>query len=224
MPNEGHNCILFDFDSIVDLHISIIKWMAAEYREYQLPMFDKFRIMNTPIDELKFERLYSAEGLFKSLIKDPDMKPRFREIAQGFLNEYEEEIVGKYAEFTIMPTLISAYKKAGNGIIKCSVRCDNEFQKKFVEDNVKGDPTVFISTREDTDTSKYGRIISGDAFNIMKYKFYDPKSVVVLNYRENFSPKDITLLTPELLINLGEIHTVEAISAYREDGMGEISG
>ena len=223
MPAEGQNCILFDFDSIIDIHISVIKWMAVEFKEYQLPMFDKYKIMNMSIEEMKFERLYSTEGLFRSLIKDPTMKPRFREIVDEFYNKYEEEII-THAEFTIMPTLISAYKKAGNGIIKCFVRCDNELQKKFVEDNVSGSPTVFVSSREEVDTSKYGRIISGDAFRIMEYKFYDPKSIVVLNYRENFSPKDITLITPELLINLGEIHSVEAISAYREEGMENING
>lgn len=224
MASEGHNCVLFDFDSIVDIQISIIKWMAVEYRDYPIPTFDKHAIICDSIDEMKFKRLYSSEGLFKSIIKDPDMKPRFREIIASFIKEYEEEIIGKYAEFTAMVPLISAYSKAGNGIIKSTIRCDNEFQNEFVEKNVKGYTSIIVSPREEVDTSKYGRIISGDAFEIMKYKFHDPKSVVVLNYRENFSPKDITLITPELLVNLGDIHTVEAISAYRENEMPNISG
>ena len=112
--------------------------------------------------------------------------------------------------------MLSAYKKAGNGIIKTVVRCDNQDQVDFLH-SIDRSITTTISTREDIYMGKYARVIVGHYSSALKYNFEEPKSILILNFRENYNAKDNTLLHPELVINLGDIHDIRVISAYQED-------
>ena len=41
MPSKGFNSVLFDFDSIIDIELSTIRWISNEYRDDKLDKFDK---------------------------------------------------------------------------------------------------------------------------------------------------------------------------------------
>ena len=71
--------------------------------------------------------------------------------------------------------------------------------------------------RKDVDLTKYNRVIVGNYKHALMYDYPGPKSIVVLNFSENYSEDDFTLLSPELVINLGDIHDVEIMSAYITD-------
>ena len=215
MGFKGFNSILFDFYSLVDIELSLINFIKGEYRDMELPNLDKHRILYTDDNSWIFERQFGKEDIFKSLIIGDEYKSKYKDIFDSIIKENEEEIITNYAYPTAIDVLISAYKKAGDGVIHTAVQCENEFQKRYIESRYPGIKIEFAS-REDVDMSNYGRLIVGDYRNALKYNLEEPKSILILNYRENFNEKDSTQLKPELIIKFGDIHDISVISAYRD--------
>ena len=217
--SKGANSILFDFDSIVDIEISIIKYLRGEYRESSSldTLFgnNKHDFLYSDDTSLQFHRMYGKEDLFRHYLeKDKD---NWCNIFESIFDRDQDIILSKkYAHLTSMKFLLTAYKKAGNGIIKTCIRCDNDTQKNLINYFFE-DTLVEVCPRDKVDMSKYGRLVVGNYKNAMKYNIEEPKSILLLNFRENFNSKDITILNPELVISLGDINDIQVISAYRED-------
>lgn len=211
------NSVLFDFYSLIDREISTIKFLAGEYRETALQNFDKHRVLYTSDLDWKLARTQNKDDVFKSLMIGDEFKQHSESVLNALWADYEMCILGKYAFKTNATTLISAYSKIGRGdIVKIAVYCENEAQKKFVTQEF---PSVAIETgeRKDVDLTKYNRVIVGNYKHALMYDYPGPKSIVVLNFSENYSKDDFTLLSPELVINLGDIHDIEIMSAYITD-------
>ena len=211
------NSVLFDFYSLIDREISTIKFLAGEYRETALQNFDKHRVLYTSDLDWKLARTQNKDDVFKSLMIGDEFKQHSESVLNALWADYEMYILGKYAFKTNATTLISAYSKIGRGdIVKIAVYCENEAQKKFVTQEF---PSVAIETgeRKDVDLTKYNRVIVGNYKHALMYDYPGPKSIVVLNFSENYSEDDFTLLSPELVINLGDIHDIEIMSAYITD-------
>jgi len=211
------NSVLFDFYSLIDREISTIKFLAGEYRETALQNFDKHRVLYTSDLDWKLARTQNKDDVFKSLMIGDEFKQHSESVLNALWADYEMCILGKYAFKTNATTLISAYSKIGRGdIVKIAVYCENEAQKKFVTQEF---PSVAIETgeRKDVDLTKYNRVIVGNYKHALMYDYPGPKSIVVLNFSENYSEDDFTLLSPELVINLGDIHDIEIMSAYITD-------
>lgn len=221
MPFKGFNSIIFDFDSIIDIEASLIKYFTRlDMRDY-IPMIT-FIDMNKALllndDNIKFERLYGKEDLFSSLLLNPDHKKVYRELIQKFFERDQKDILeGGFAFKTSMPILLTAYKKAGNGIIKTTVRCDNQEQVDFIHREIDSSINTIIATRNKVDMDKYGTLIVGYYADALEYSIDDPKIIEVLSFRENFDKDNSTMLNPELIINLGDVNDIKIISAYRED-------
>lgn len=215
MGFKGFNSILFDFYSLVDIELSLINFIKGEYRDMELPNLDKHRILYTEDSFWIFERQFGKEDLFKSLIIGDEYKSNYRDIFDAIIKENEEEILLHYGYPTAIDVLISAYKKAGDGIIHTAIQCETEWQKKYIELKYPGTKIEF-GPREEINMGNYGRLIVGDYRNALKYNLEEPKSILILNYRENFNEKDSTQLKPELIIKFGDIHDINVISAYRD--------
>lgn len=225
MSQQISNSILFDIDSIIDIEISVVRFIAGAYKDYEsLDNFDLHKIRSLSIEDMKFHRIYSPRGLFREVATNKDIENvyTYRPILQALYNANEDEILSKYVFTTNILSVIDTCRKTGNGIIKCTIRCDNEKQKEFVQKLVLDSVRVIVCAREDVVTSSYARIMSGSALDVMKYKIKPPKNIAILNFRENFSPKDITLLSPELVINLGTINQIDVVSAYVEEDNDDI--
>lgn len=221
MPFKGFNSIIFDFDSIIDIEASLIKYFTRRDMRDYIPMIT-FIDMNKALllndDNIKFERLYGKEDLFSSLLLNPDHKKVYRELIQKFFERDQKEILeGGFAFKTSMPILLTAYKKAGNGIIKTAVRCDNQDQADFIHRDIDSSINTIIATRDKVDMDKYGTLIVGYYGDALEYSIDDPKIIEVLSFRENFDKDNSTMLNPELIINLGDVNDIKIISAYRED-------
>ena len=219
MAFKGFNSILFDFDSIVDREVSLIKYFIGEYREnlFMADFMDLPKAIGMINDNFKFERLYGSDDLFRSLLFHESHKNAYEELINKFFERDQKEIYERgYAFNTTMPILISAYKKAGNGVIRTAVRCDNQYQLDYIK-SIDRDIVAFISDRKSVDMGKYTRLIVGNWNSALEYTLEEPKSIVILNFRENFDKQDSTILNPELIINLGDINKIEIASAYRED-------
>lgn len=216
MPFKGFNSILLDFYSLIDIELSYINFISHEYRDCALYAFDKHKLLYTPIDDFKFNRVFGTEDVFKSVLNSPELKDNSDSLLHELWNRDEEDILSKkYAINTSMINLIKGYSHAGNGVIRTTVRCDNKSQYDYVKSLIP-DQSIEISKRSDIDMSKYARLIVGGCNSVKEYKLKEPKSILILNFRENFSDKDITLLNPELVISFGDIHDIEVISAFQD--------
>lgn len=216
MASKGFNSILFDFSSLIDLEITAINWMRDIFRDNALENFDKHRLLYTSLENMKFHRVYGVEDVFSSMVVHPRMKKEWPRTLGTIYKEYEKDIlVKKYACLTQMPTLISAYKKAGEGTIRTAVRCSNDIQAALTKE-IAPDAAIELCKPEEVDMSKYARLICGNYVTALQYELNEPKSVLILNFRENFMENDITKLRPELVISLGDIHDIQVISAFAE--------
>jgi len=158
-----------------------------------------------------------VEDVFSSMITNPEMKRNWPNTLDTIYREYEKDIlVEKYAYLTQMHILISAYKKAGEGTIRTAVRCKNDIQAAIIEKIIPG-VVIEKCKPEEVDMSKYARLICGNYKIALMYKLNEPKSILIVNFRENFMENDITKVQPELVISLGDIHDIKLISAFAED-------
>lgn len=220
MPFKGFNSILFDFDSVIDIEASLIKYFTRpENRDYipMLEFFDMNKALMLTDDNIKYERLYGKVGLFESLLLSTAHKQVSRELMMKFFERDQTDVLNGFAFKTSMSILLTAYKKAGNGVIKTAVRCDNQNQADFIHREIDKTIATIISTRDKVDMDKYGTLIVGYYADALEYAIDDPKIIEILNFQENFDSNDSTMLNPELIINLGDVNDIKVISAYRED-------
>ena len=211
MPiNAAHNSILFDFFSIVDKETSVFKFIVNECETSNT--MDLSSIINLSDHDLCLRRTYWPNGLIHNILKS-EYKDRSSEIIENFYNDNEKEILSKYAVTTNMKTLISGYSKTGMGVIQTAVRCDNKDQYDFICENINA-KYVFIEQPKNVAMDKYSRFIFGSYKNPFDYPFDNPKSILILNFRENFSKDNIEVLNPELVISLGDIHDIQVVDAY----------
>lgn len=215
MPIKGSNSILFDFYSIVDKEISVIKYIASEYKNLSLENFDTDRILHTTDNEWIMNRIYGVEGAFKSILIEDRLKAIYDDILNMLIERDEKEILN-HAFPTSMKNLLAAYKKAAGGVIKTSIQCETEIQKDYIT-KYYPDIQIEYNHRKDIDMDKYGRLVVANYKDALEYTLEIPKSILILNFRENFMNNDITQLRPELVINLGDIHDIEVVSAYRAE-------
>ena len=220
MASKGFNSILFDIDSLVDVEITLLKYLAKEFRESAtIDQFIDIRSIAVLTDNaLMFKRMYNKEDLFKSFLVKPEDKGHYKEIMISLFERDQKFIFENGHAFdTVIGKLIPAYKKAGNGVIKTTVRCDNDHQKKFIEDKYGDSTTVIVRSRKEVDMGNYARIFVGQYTSALEYEYEEPKSIVLLNYMENFDPGDFTMLRPELVISLGDINKIEIVSAFKDE-------
>ena len=216
MASKGFNSVLFDFSSLIDLEITAINWMRNTFRDNVLDNFDKHKLLYTSLDSMKFHRVYGAEDVFSSIIVHPKMKKEWSHTLYTIYKGHEKDIlIEKYACLTQMPKLISAYKKVGDGTIRTAVRCSNEIQADLTKD-IAPDAIIELCKPEEVDMSKYCRLVCGNYVSALQYELNEPKSILILNFRENFMDNDITKLRPELVISLGDIHDIQVVSAFEE--------
>ena len=211
---SGSNSILFDIDSIVDMEMTAIKYVANEWG-YTVQNSDDFISDN---DELKnkFKRIFGP-SLFESSLNKPYMG---NNLMERVLSRDQKEIFeSNYVSLTDLVALLRAYKEAGGGLIKTTIRCDNEFQQRFISTLDRDIPTI-VQPRKEVDTSRYGRIIVGNCIKALEYELNEPKSIVVANFIENFDKVDalqLYQLRSEFILAFGDIHSITIADAYRLD-------
>lgn len=208
MPNAGFNSILFEFESIVDKELSIMKYLIKRYSNVGGLKLTEMK--ETGLHRLKLDRIYNPSSTLKTYMtnKDRDVD----EWIKLFISNYEEEVLNEAAVFTDAVKLLDGYKEMGNGIIKTTVRCDNKIEACFIKN--KFNTGTIIEDRKTLDSSNYGRFIFSNYKQALDYDFNEPKSILIQNFRENFTLEDSTLLKPELVISLGDINDINVIPAF----------
>lgn len=185
------NRILFDFESIVDLKLSYIKYYFFSHSN---PIID-----DSQLDGFKFNRMYVYQDPL-SLIQIDD------------INSIDLDHP-KLPVFTGMKTLLEEY--INSGIIKCRVLCKDEQQERIINEAIPKANTL-ISSRDKIRVKNFARIVLADQKHILEFK--DPITVdfMILNFRENFYEEDETLIDKDVLINTGDINQFTIAKAYPE--------
>lgn len=216
---SSQNSVLFDFSAIIDVEMSIYKFLLKNKEVVDeltdIIDIDKYNIRRANhYDEkaIMRKRVNGPRGLLREILK-PIALNEYLSLRDALYESLKSVILqDEYASFTRARILISAYNKTGNGIIQSTILCDSE-EKQFLQKYIQAN--YIIGTHNDVQMQdKYSRIISGDFRNLLKVDYGGPKSIAVLDYRENFLEEDMTILRPELVINLGDIHDIKVFQAY----------
>ena len=207
---SGSNSILFDIDAIIDMEMTAIKYVVHEWPQTAISTED-----NNCNDELrmKIKRIYGP-----SLFED-SLNSAYTGLGlmDQILNRDQKEIFeSEYVSLTDIVSLLRAYKEAGGGLIKTTIRCENEFQRQFIS-TLDRDISVIVQPRKEVDSSRYGRIVIGNCMKALEYELNEPKSILVLNFIENFDKKHRDQLHSEFILTFGDINSIQIVEAYRLD-------
>ena len=89
MPCKGANSVLFDFWSLIDREVTIIKYCMDKY-----PYFiDMDRLKSLSIPNLEYQRMYGKVDLLNSLIVVREFKDRELEVIDMLFTRDEKEIL-----------------------------------------------------------------------------------------------------------------------------------
>lgn len=184
------NSVVFDFDSLVDYKIGIVRTLQKNMKEAN--GVNHWYLTHSTIDDLKIDRINSIEDIvYKSL--DGSRKEQYIEFTEYMLSsEYEADCYMNGVP-TKLFTLLHTYMKTS--AIMVDVLCRNELQKHFIETMLKHkSPNIMISSRADMNMDKYGVIYLGYFKHILELPEFGLKHFVVPAYRENFEDENSQLM------------------------------
>mgnify|MGYP004648644071 CR=1 FL=1 len=214
----GNNSILFEFFSVIDKELSAILFIIDNFSLLKdANIFDEnkvYEFSKYSLDRLKLKRMYDCNDIFSSLLKDQSID--YKKILNFLYDKYEESIlVDKYIVFTTNKSLISAYNKVADGIIKCNILCSNNIERNISRKYFPS-AKVIISKIEDINCDSFARFVLADATNGKYYNINNPSSIILMNFRDNFAKDNIEYILPELIISLGDINEIKVSTAYNE--------
>lgn len=186
------NRILFDFESIVDVKLSFIK-------KYYIDR-GQDTIRDDQLNKYKIYHLYFGLDLNK--------------FCNGDRSLLKDLIHPKYLVFTSMKRLIEEYINS-NGLINPVVLCKDEFQQRIIKESIPKANTI-VTSRKNVKTINFSRIVLGEVKHALEFR--DPITVnfMFLNFRENFTKKDPTLLDSSIVFKLGDVNDFTIANAYPE--------
>ena len=223
---KGTNCVYITSDAIIDYPLSLCKYIISHSnmdKEYEENVFSKY--INKPklfdMNLFKFKRCYGFEHIASMIMSEENHK-FCRELVEGlvfkgYLTEALFDDDYKYIVLTdTTKRLIRGSSILGEGkLISNTVRpmIGTVQEKEFLKSTFKN-ITIDDRPPEEVDTDSYGRFIFGDYREAIKYKYNCPRSIVLMNYRENMDPNNIERLHPEVVVELGDIHNLLVMEAY----------
>lgn len=214
---------LFSFRCIVDLDMSLVKYIIINFRDN--PVFDMDKVKSMTYMEILsalYERDY--ENPLYLLMKYPDNKKQ-KELLdrcyEEFLTEHEEDIL-KYAVGTAIYDLIISYKKSGD--INPYILYYNETEKKFL-DNIKALNSIPKISLTEATAKKYGKQITQYFFKslveVIHFKDMEDKvfyfSTCGLNMIQDDEGEDLLLDNDSLKVIYNNRCNISVFDMYNMD-------
>ena len=188
--DKRRNRILFDFESIIDLKLSVIRRKISEETGYPIQDFE--------LSRYKRLRMFSIRNILEGI-------------------EYNEDDFyhPKYPVFTSMKRLIERLQKEGSGIVDPVVLCKDQIQQRIIKESIPNVKTL-VGTRDKVKSLRFARIVLSDPNHALE--FINPTTVdfMILNYRENFMESDDKMINPKILSLIGDVNTFTIAKAYPE--------
>ena len=186
--DKKRNRILFDFESIVDIKLSAVRKYITESTGYPINDFE--------LGTYKFNRMNSMKDVLDGID----------------ISEYDL-LHPDYPVFTSMRVLLNRFMRDYTGIISPKVLCKDAIQQRIIKDSFPNVKTL-VGTRDQVKTINFARIVVGEAKHILEFKNPITVDFMMLNYRENFTKEDSSIIDPDVLIKIGDVNRFTIIKAY----------
>ena len=190
--DKKRNRILFDFESIIDLKLSYIRKYLIES--------GKAIIEEHQMDQFKFNHMYIYQDPL-SLIPNLDR-------SSIDLDHPEAPV------FTGMRKLLSVYLEDPNKLINASVLCKDEQQQRIIKEFIPRANKILVAPRNKVKVLNFSRIILADPRQTLEFRNPITVDFMVLNFRENFSENDASLIDPEVLMKVCDVNKITIAKAY----------
>ena len=186
--DKKRNRILFDFESIVDIKLSAVRKHVIETTGYPIQDFE--------LAAYKINRMYSK-----------------RDILENIDTSTQDLLHPEYPVFTSMQVLLNMFLRDYNGMVSPKVLCKDAIQQRIIKDSFPEVKTL-VGSRDQVKTINFARIVVGEAKHILEFKNPVTVDFMILNYRENFTDKDSSIIDPEVLVNVGDVNKFTIVKTY----------
>jgi hypothetical protein len=209
------NSVIFDFYSLVDIELTLINYIRKEYIDSALISFDKTKLLTTKDEDWKFARTHDKEDVISSILVDENIKRQSFDIVRSIYARDMEIILPKYAFPTDIDILVKAFRQVDDGnSISVAIQCENVFERKYIESKYPG-VDIMYGPRDNLDISGFGKLFVGHYSHALEYNIHKPTNISILDFRENFTDDDMTILRPEFIVRFGDINDISIANAYK---------
>lgn len=215
MSFRNSNKVLFTFDSLVDLHLAVVKALQKDFPSGG-PSINYSFLFQTDKD-LKQKRVFD---IGKNVVQEcftGTARKSYETIYKSYIVDRFDETI-QHAPITLMPKLIGGYSTFGN-YIRCYVLCETESQENIAKNILKKFPDVtYLRMKpEDVDINDFARVIVGDVKDIDLFKSPECVYIGILNYGSNLQVvKGKVLIRPEYIVKYGDINTLQIVDSYSD--------
>ena len=179
---EFGSAALFEFQSIVDLDLALLKYIQVEFSNSKF--FNKIVVQE------------ADDYILKSLlVSRTNINPLSVIIDDKYMSSinglYDDLILNKENEILKFGTPLATYNifhivQNSESGIKCVVNCRNVHEEQFIK-NIKEDIPI-ITDGYNVDLSKYKAFYIKNVEDALKYKTFNGKSIYFLDYEYNIEP------------------------------------
>ena len=192
--DKKRNRILIDFESLIDLKLSYIRRYLIES--------GKAIIEDHQMDQFKFNRMYVYQDPL-SLIPDLD---------RSSIDLYHPEA----PVFTGMRRLLNVYLEDPNNLVDATVLCKDEQQQRIIKEFIPRADKILVAPRNRVKVLNFSRIVLAEPKQTLEFRNPITVDFMVLNYRENYSEDDASLIDPEVLMRICDVNKITIAKAYPE--------
>ena len=204
---------LVPFDVLIDTDMGLLKLIEFEYHneDFFLP-----GILNTSETNQKYFLVTRiSPNVISSLLTIED-----EELAEDLYNQFidkEYDEILKLSCNTSICDLTLTHRKNMNQVIRVTVMCKDEREKKLVEDRRISVFRTIISDPESIDINNYGTMFVKDVDDLDRYRIIEGKTIYVPNYGFNvFNDPNYPnpILKPDAIAKYGNDNEFEIYTPY----------
>lgn len=205
--------VLVPFDVLIDIDMGLLKLIEFDYHneDFFLP-----GILNTSETNQKYFLITrTSSNIVESLLTVED-----KELAEDLYNQFMEkeyDNILKLSCNTSICDLTLLLRTNMNQVIRVTVLCSNEKEKKLIEDRRISVFRIIISDPDSININNYGTIFVKNVDDLDKYRRVEGKTIYVPNYGFNVIndpnyPNPI--LKPDTVAKYGENNEFEIYMPY----------
>ena len=205
--------VLVPFDVLIDIDMGLLKLIEFDYHneDFFLP-----GILNTSETNQKYFLITrTSSNIVESLLTVED-----KELAEDLYNQFMEkeyDNILKLSCNTSICDLTLLLRTNMNQVIRVTVLCSNEKEKKLIEDRRISVFRIIISDPDSININNYGTIFVKNVDDLDKYRRVEGKTIYVPNYGFNVIndpnyPNPI--LNPDTVAKYGEHNEFEIYMPY----------
>lgn len=210
------NKILFNFDSLLDLHLAVVYALQKEYPSGGSNPRINYSFLHQSHKDLRQFRVF---GIGKNVVQEcfnEPIKSNFKTIYDTYINDRFDEIIG-LAPLTSSLKVIAAYTRVGHGkLVKPFIFCKNIKEERIAKAMIKSLPVKII--RDDPKNimlDEYARFVIGDVRDLDDFNAPQCVYIAVLNYGDNLQiVRGQPVIIPKYVMEYGDVNEFQIFDSY----------